>query len=162
MNESLLLLILFLCSSVKLPTQNVELPSVSGIFLILAGKHFSSCCIFGISNPKFLFGFLVFWWSRVRFRGVRFQLFLWFACLVLSFVLEWNLDGAGWRVVFTSLVLIFSFAISCQFFSNFFYRATLNWLHGCLHQLGGQQTFVLQDCSSILLMTNTGTFPGAM
>lgn len=47
---------------------------------------------------------MVFWWSRVRFRVVRFQLFLLLACLVLRFVLEWNLDGAGWTVVFTSLV----------------------------------------------------------
>lgn len=56
--SSLLLIILFLCSSVKLPTQNAELATVSGIFLFLAGRHVSSCCIFGISNLNF---FLVFW-----------------------------------------------------------------------------------------------------
>lgn len=121
MNESLLLLILFLCSSVKLPTQNVELPSVSGIFLILAGKHVSSCCIFGISNPNFFLVFWCFWWSRVRFRGVRFQLFLWFACLVLPFFLM----ESGWSRI-DSCVYVFS--------TNFFLRDFLSIIFKILLQ----------------------------
>lgn len=76
--SSLLLIILFLCSSVKLPTQNVELASVSGIFLFLAGRHVSSCCKVGVSNLNFFLFLCVFLRSVVRFRGVEFQLFLWF------------------------------------------------------------------------------------
>lgn len=55
--SSLLLIIFFLCSSVKLSTQNVELATVSGIFLFLAGRHVSSCCKVGVSNLNFVLGF---------------------------------------------------------------------------------------------------------
>lgn len=88
MNESLLLLILFLCSSVKLPTQNVELPSVSGIFLLLAGRHVSSCCIFGISNPNFFLVFLCFGEVECALGVLDFSFFfdlrVWFCLLFLN------------------------------------------------------------------------------